>query len=83
MVEQHNSHHRQSDSDDDCSVYDQVIGMGTMVSVDFCSQIDHHRVRLLIKPHLHGTTCCQTGLTTGCIVYTNVQPVVKPVVKRV
>ena len=27
------------------------------------------------------TTCCQTGLTTGCIVYTNIQPVVKPVVK--
>ena len=33
----------------------------------------------LIKPRLHDTTCCQTGLTTGCIVYTNIQPVVKPV----
>jgi len=32
----------------------------------------------LIKPRLHDTTCCQTGLTTGCIVYTNIQPVVKP-----
>jgi len=39
------------------------------------------------KPRLHDTTCCQTGcqtgcqtsLTTGCIVYTNIQPVVKPV----
>jgi len=20
------------------------------------------------KPHLHDTTCCQTSLTTGCIV---------------
>jgi len=33
------------------------------------------------KPRLHDTTCCQTGcqtaLTTGCIVYTNIQPVVK------
>ena len=28
---------------------------------------------------LHDTTCCQTGLTTGCIVYTNIQPFVKPV----
>jgi len=23
-----------------------------------------------VKPHLHDTTCCQTRLTTGCIVYT-------------
>ena len=34
-----------------------------------------------LKPRLHDTTgCqsgCQTGLTTGCIVYTNIQPVVK------
>ena len=33
------------------------------------------------KPCLHDTACCQngcqTGLTTGCIVYTNIQPVVK------
>ena len=28
---------------------------------------------------IHDTTGCQTGLTTGCIVYTNIQPVVKPV----
>ena len=32
---------------------------------------------------IHNTTCCQThcqtGLTTGCIVYTNIQPVVKPI----
>jgi len=33
---------------------------------------------LTIKPHLHDTTCCQIGLTTSCIVYTNIQPVVKP-----
>jgi len=30
-----------------------------------------------VKPRLHDTTCrqtgCQTGLTTGCIVYTNIQ----------
>ena len=25
------------------------------------------------------STGCQTGLTTGCIVYKNIQPVVKPV----
>jgi len=35
-----------------------------------------------LKPRLDDTTCCQTGcqtrLTTGCIVYTNIQPVVKP-----
>ena len=35
------------------------------------------------KPRLHDATCCQsgcqTGLTTGCIVCTNIQPVVKPV----
>jgi len=23
-----------------------------------------------VKPHLHDITCCQTGLTTGCIMYT-------------
>jgi len=27
-----------------------------------------------VKPHLHDTTGCRTGLTTGCIVYTNIQP---------
>jgi len=32
-----------------------------------------------LKPRLHNTTCCQTGLTTGCIAYTNIQPAVKPV----
>jgi len=32
-----------------------------------------------VKPRLHDTTYCQTRLTTGCIVYTNIQPVVKPV----
>jgi len=31
---------------------------------------------LTIKPRLHDTTY---RLTTGCIVYTNIQPVVKPV----
>jgi len=35
----------------------------------------------VLNPRLHDTTCCQTGcqtcLTTGCIVYTNIQPVVK------
>jgi len=47
-----------------------------------------------VKPRLHDTTGCQTGcqtaLTTGCIVYANIQqpavsciqPVVKPVVQR-
>ena len=28
---------------------------------------------------IHDTAGCQAGLTTGCIVYTNIQPVVKPV----
>jgi len=42
----------------------------------------------ILKPSLRDTTCCQTGLTTGwttgCIVYTNIQPVVvKPVVQPV
>jgi len=40
-----------------------------------------------LNPRLHDTTCCQTGcqtglitgMTTGCIVYANIQPVVKPV----
>jgi len=27
---------------------------------------------------LHDTTCCETGWTTGCIVYTSIQPVVQP-----
>jgi len=26
--------------------------------------------QMFLKPRLHDTTCCQTGLTTGCIVYT-------------
>jgi len=34
----------------------------------------------IVKPRLHDTTCCQigreTGLTTACIVYINIQPVV-------
>jgi len=33
--------------------------------------------RFSLKPRLHDTICCQTRLTTGCIVYTNIQPVVK------
>jgi len=41
----------------------------------------------IMKPRLHDTTCCQsgcrtgcqTGFTKGCVVYTNIQPVVKPV----
>jgi len=33
----------------------------------------------LLKPSLHDTTYCQTGLTTNCIMYTTIQPVVKPV----
>jgi len=40
-------------------------------------------VVLSLKTHLHDTTCCQascqTSLTTGSIVYTNIQPVVQPV----
>ena len=33
----------------------------------------------LVKPRLHNTTCCQTGLTNGYIVYTAVvKPVVQP-----
>jgi len=28
---------------------------------------------------IHDTVGCQTGLTISCIVYTNIQPVVKPV----
>jgi len=37
-----------------------------------------------IKPHLHDTTCCQTGLTTGltnsgCLFNTVVKSVVQPV----
>ena len=31
--------------------------------------------RIRSKPRLHDTTCCQTGQTTGGIVYTNIQPV--------
>jgi len=31
----------------------------------------------MLKPRLHDTTCCQTGLTAGCIVYTNIQLVVE------
>jgi len=26
--------------------------------------------QLIVKPRLRDITCCQTGLTTGCIVYT-------------
>jgi len=32
-----------------------------------------------MTPRLHDTTGCETGLTTGYIVLTNIQPVVKPV----
>ena len=30
---------------------------------------------VIIQARLHDTTGCQTGLTIGCIVYTNIQPV--------
>ena len=33
--------------------------------------------KVMPNPRLHDTTCCQTGLTTGYIVYTKHQPVVK------
>jgi len=32
---------------------------------------------------IHDATGCQSGLTTGCIVYTNIYPVVKPVWQQV
>ena len=32
--------------------------------------------RVNVNVCIHYTTGCQTGLTTGCIVYTNIQPVV-------
>jgi len=35
------------------------------------------KIAICVKLRLHDTTCCQTG----CIVYTNIQPVVKPVVQ--
>jgi len=38
-------------------------------------------IHIILKPRLHDTSCCltgcQSGLTTGCIVYTNIQPVLK------
>jgi len=49
------------------------------LAFQFRVQFERH----YLKPRLHDTTCCQTGcqtgFTTGCIVYTNIQPVVKPV----
>ena len=47
------------------------------------------RLTSLLKPRLHDTTCCEigcqtgltTGWTTGCIVYTNIQPVVNTAVQ--
>ena len=57
-----------------CSVH---AGSGPLVAVADCG----------VKPRLHDTTCCQTGcqhgLTRGFIVYTNIQPVVKPVLQPV
>ena len=51
--------------------------------VTFCTQVGYTKPSVSLKPRLHDTTgCqvgCQTGLTTGCIVYANIQPVVKPV----
>jgi len=32
-----------------------------------------------LKPRLHDTTCCQSGLTTGWMFVYTIQPVVKPV----
>jgi len=34
----------------------------------------HPIISCFIKPRLHNTTCCQTGLATDCIVYTNIHP---------
>jgi len=45
-----------------------------------------YKIQPVVKPFdnqlnvcIHDTTGCETSLTTGCIVYTNIQPVVKPV----
>ena len=57
-------------------VYHRVSSVGIWYRVTFaafCGWLS------FLKPCLHNTTCCQTGLTTGCIVYTNIHPVVKPV----
>jgi len=42
-----------------------------------------HRSSVTLRPRLHDTAGCQTGWTTGCIVYTNIQPVVQPLARPV
>ena len=41
---------------------------------EICLDINVRKISIIwclyLKLHLHDTTCCQTGLTTGCIVYT-------------
>ena len=67
-------------------------GRGNVHYLEEWKPSDNWRQRVTVKPHLHDTTCCQTSLTTGCIVCTNIQlvcqtavsciqPVVKPVVQ--
>ena len=58
-----------------CSAFDNVVLMALyyilvlfQFSSDCQSIVELHRVT--VKPRLHDTTCCQTGLTTGYIVYT-------------
>ena len=47
----------------------------TLVRPTYKQQHLYHFFLGTVKPRLHDTTCCQTGLSTGCIVYTNIQPV--------
>jgi len=53
------------------------------VKVVHIEAVQKRTIHIILKPHLHDTSCCltscQAGLTTGCIVYINIQPVVKPV----
>jgi len=44
-----------------------------------CTNLLSKRFDNRVNVCIHDTTGCQTGLTTGCIVYINIQPVVKPV----
>ena len=56
------------------SYTEMLVSHNTEPSVTMKLVVSGQRSAVAVKPRLHDTTCCQTscetGLTTGCIVYT-------------
>jgi len=52
------------------SYTEMLVSNNTEPSVSMTLVVSGQRSAVAVKPRLHDTTGCQTGLTTGCIMYT-------------